>query len=131
VKPVWPPQRRAWPESLVAAFLARDPSGKGPAELVPFRRRARHGDASRAQNLSSSLCARGGDLALSGAAGRGGSAFPAAALSTGAKARSDTGILPERPFDECGQLKRDGNDRLRATAMPADAAEGRRVQNQA
>ena len=51
--------------------------------------------------------------ALGGAAGRGGSAFPGAALSTGAKARSDTGILPERPFDECGQLKRDGNDRLR------------------
>jgi len=75
-----------------------------------------------AHKTSAPLCARGGDLALGGAAGRGGSAFPAAALSTGAKARSDTGILPERPLDECGQPKRDGNDRLRATAMPADAA---------
>jgi hypothetical protein len=43
VKPVCPPQRRALPESPVAAFPARDPSGKGPAERVPFRRRARHG----------------------------------------------------------------------------------------
>ena len=104
--------------------------GKALPSECPFGAE-RGTDTPHAHKTSAHLCARGGDLALGGAAGRGGSAFPAAALSTGAKTRSDTGILPERPFDECGELKRDGNDRLRATAMPADAAVGRRVNDRA